>query len=174
MAAEYRCEPLGKRHNRAAFSCGNDELDRYFRERATQDEKRHVARSYVIVEVATGIVAGYYSIAATSIDLSALPSDLARRLPRYPVVPAILLGRLARDLRFRGRGVGELLLVNALQRCHRIAGELGAMAIVVDAIDDSAGTFYERHGFSRFPEQPSRLFLSFGTLGNLIETKDET
>lgn len=171
MVADYRCEPLGKHHNRAAFSCGNDELDRYFRERATQDEKRHVARSYVMVETATGIVAGYYTIAATSVDLSALPPNLARTLPRYPAVPAILLGRLARDSRFRGRGVGELLLANALLRCHRIAGELGALGVVVDAIDEAARTFYERYEFSRFPEQPFRLFLPFGTIRSLIEAR---
>jgi GNAT superfamily N-acetyltransferase len=173
MTAEYRCEPLGKDYSRAAFSCGNDELDRYFRERATQDEKRHVARSYTMVEIATGIVAGYYTIAATSVDLSALPPDLARTLPRYPAAPAILLGRLARDLRFRGRGVGELLLANALQLCHRIADELGALGIVVDAIDEAARTFCERHEFSRFPEQPYRLFFPFATIGKLIEPRGE-
>lgn len=169
MAADYRCEPLGKHHDRAAFSCGNDELDRYFRERATQDQRRHVARSYVLVETATGIIAGYYSIAATSVDISALPPDVARKLPRYPSVPAILLGRLARDTRFHGRGMGELLLINALQRCYRLAGELGAIGVVVDAIDDWARIFYERYEFSRFPEQEYRLFLPLGTIAGLIE-----
>lgn len=168
MAAGYRCEPLDKHHDRAAFSCGNDELNRYFHERATQDQKRHVARTYALVEVTTHIIAGYYSIAATSIDLSALPPDVARKLPRYPSVPAILFGRLARDVRFHGRGVGDLLLINALQRCYRLAGELGVIGVVVDAIDERAWVFYERYGFSRFPEQEYRLFLPLGTIADLL------
>lgn len=168
MAADYRCEPLDKHHDRAAFSCGNDELNRYFRERATQDQKRHVARTYTLVEVTTHIIAGYYSIAATSIDLSALPPDVARKLPRYPSVPAILLGRLARDVRFHGRGVGDLLLINALQRCYRLADELGAIGVVVDAIDDRARVFYERYGFSHFPEQEYRLLLPLRTIADLL------
>jgi hypothetical protein len=115
MSAAFRCEPLSRAHRRAAFSCGNEALDRYLQERALQDEKRRVARSYALVDVTTDLMAGYYTIAAASIDLTALPADVVRRLPRYPVVPAIMLGRLARDLRFRGRGVGELLLADAVQ-----------------------------------------------------------
>lgn len=167
MSATYRCEPLGSHHDRAVFSCGNEELDRYFHERAKQDQKRDVAQSFVLTEHTTGIIAGYYSLCATSVDITALPSDIAKKLPRYPAAPAMLIGRLARDLRFRGRGVGELLLSNALNRCARLSNELGAVGVVVDAIDDPARLFYERYGFSRFPEQEHRLILPMGSIAQL-------
>ncbi len=95
---------------------------------------------------------------------TALPADVAGRLPRYPTLPAILLGRLARDRRWRGQGVGELLLADALQRSLGISEQLGALFVIVDAKDDAARAFYERFGFRPFPDRPRGLFLPLTTL----------
>jgi len=173
MAVTYRWEPLGTQHDRASFASGNDELDRYFREQAAQDQKRGVARPFVVVEIATGTVAGYYTLSATSVDLRALPAQITKRMPRYPTVPTTLLGRLARDLRYRGRGIGQLLLTNALRRSYDTSQQVASVGVVVDAIDDGARAFYEDYGFNRFPDQEHRLILPMRTIKQLLGIRDE-
>ena len=107
-AGKTRCliEPLGKDHDRSGFSSGNEELDRYLKNQAGQDARRNIAAPFVLVEERGTAVCGYYTLSAFAIDLTDLPEDIARKLPRYPVVPATLLGRLAVDMRLRGRGLG--------------------------------------------------------------------
>ena len=130
--SEYLCESLGKHHDRQGFHCGDTELDLWFQQRARQDQERHVAAVYVLVPVDEPTrVAGFYSLSATSVLLSDLPIDFARKLPRYPVVPAILLGRLARDVKFPG--LGETLLLDALHRAWTNASKIAAAAVIVDA-----------------------------------------
>ena len=107
-------EPLGK-HDRAAFSCGVAALDNWFRLRAGQDEKRNVARVFVAIHDQHGIV-GFYSLSSFTLAIADLPPEHVKRLPRYGVIPAALIGRLARDLRVRGEGVGGLLLADAVRR----------------------------------------------------------
>ena len=105
------------------------------------------------------MIRGYYTLSAASIDFSSLPPETAKRLPRYPQMPAALLGRLAVDVRSRGTRSGELLLADALQRVLLIEASMGIIAVVVDALDERAAGFYERYEFQRFPERPRRLFL---------------
>jgi GNAT superfamily N-acetyltransferase len=139
----YRIEPLGK-HDRAGFFCGVEALDRYFRTQAGQDGRKRVAACFVLVDDAAGPdgrVAGYYTLSAASIALAELPPALAKRLPRYPVVPATLLGRLAVDRGYRGRGLGEALLFDAFIRSLR--SEIASFAFVADAKDEAAQAFYE-------------------------------
>lgn len=112
---EFVCEPLTKRHDRTSFQCGVDELDHWFQQRARQDQDRRVAAVYVLVPTAAPVqIAGFYTLSATAIALRELPESFAKKLPRYPLVPAILIGRLARDVNFPG--VGQKLLIDALQR----------------------------------------------------------
>ena len=119
MAAErYRVEPLARHHPKADFSCGVEALDRYFREQAGQDLRRRLAAPYVPVDTATGGLAGYYTLSSISLLSRSLPADLMRRLPHYPEFPATLIGRLAVDVRSRGQGLGEHLLLDALRRPH--------------------------------------------------------
>lgn len=151
-------EPLGKQHNRSKFSCGQAELDDWFRRRASQDERRNIARVFVAVNPELGVV-GFYSLSSFKLDFDDLPEELARKLPRYDGVPAALIGRLARDIRVRGKGVGELLVADAVRRILSAAHSLAVFAIMVDAKDERAATFYERFGFRRFPLRPNRLFL---------------
>ena len=172
--ARYVIEPLGQQHHRAAFASGSEDLDRYFRQQAGQDHRRRIAAVFVAVDRQSGNeVAGFYTLSAAAVQATALPADVARKLPRYPTLPAILLGRLARDQRWRGQGVGELLLADALQRSLQISDQLGALFVVVDAKDTDAQAFYERFGFRSFPDQPRRLFLPLASLRPIPRSGDE-
>ena len=147
-------EPLGK-HDRAAFSCGVAALDDWFRLRAGQDEKRNVARVFVAIDDQRGIV-GFYSLSSFTLAIADLPPEHAKRLPRYGLIPAALIGRLARDERVRGEGIGALLLADAVRRVIGAARSLAVFAIVVDAMDEKA---YRNFGFAPFPSRPLRLFM---------------
>src|SRR6266542_2950755 len=112
VRSDYRFEPLGKQHDRAVFACGVEALDRYFRVQAGQDSRNRITSCFVLVS-GDGSVAGYYTLSATGVALADLPPELAKKLPRYPVVPATLMGRLTVDQRQRGQGLGEFLLFDA-------------------------------------------------------------
>ncbi len=155
-------EPLGKQHDRAGFTCGQPELDDWFRRRASQDERRNVARVFVAVDDALGVI-GFYSLGAFTLSLENLPEEIARKLPRYDAIPAALIGRLARDETVRRRGVGQLLLADAIRRILNVGETLAVFAIVVDAKNERAARFYEGFGFRPFPLQPKRLFLLTST-----------
>jgi ribosomal protein S18 acetylase RimI-like enzyme len=157
VAEAIRIEPLSARHDRSQFSSGSEVLDRYFREQASQDVKRRIATCFVAASVENQSVVGYYTLTATGIALSAMADAIARKLPRYPVVPAVLLGRLAVDRRYKGQGLGGILLADALMRTGR--AELGVFAMVVDAKDEAAQSFYEHYGFTVLPGEARRLCL---------------
>ena len=157
-------EALGKRHDRKAFSCGLPELDRYLSRQAGQDVRRRIARVFVCTAGGGDAVLGFYTLSALSIELSSLPEELSRKLPRHPV-PCVLLGRLAVDRSAHGRGVGRMLLADAVRRAVA-AGETVAMhAMIVDAANDSAKRFYEGFGFMPLADRPMRLFLPLGHAG---------
>ncbi len=160
MTAGFRIEPLGP-HDRAGFACGAAPLDRYFREQVSQDVKRLVASCFVAVETATGLLAGYYTLAATSVPAGELPPETLKRLPRYPVLPAALVGRLAIDRRFQRRGLGGALLADAALRV--LNSDTKAFAIIVEAKDEPAAAFYRLHGFRAFANRPMALFLPLAT-----------
>ncbi|WP_328595362.1 GNAT family N-acetyltransferase [Brucella tritici] len=144
------------RHDRSQFSCGVEALDRYLQSQAGQDARRRVAAPYVLLEPLSTTVIGFYTLSNTSVQAAELPPPLVKKLPRYPTLPATLLGRLAVDAKKRGKAFGTLLLLDALCRCLR--SETASLAIIVDAKDDMAVSFYERHEFYRLPDQPNRLF----------------
>lgn len=165
--APWRIVPLdSKAHDRATFSCGAPELDRYIRERASQDVKRDVAR--VFVALSSGSVSGYYCLSAASFQRDDLPDDQARRLPRYPV-PAALLGRLAVDDGMKGRGLGTFLLMDALNRLLLATQTLAVHALIVEAKDDTAAAFYRKFGFLPFLDEGRRLFLPMATIRSLVD-----
>jgi GNAT superfamily N-acetyltransferase len=155
-------EPLGKPHDRAAFTSGQPDIDDWFRRRAGQDERRNIARVFVAIDDKRAVI-GFYSLSSYTLALHDLPVDLARRLPHYDAIPAARIGRLARDQRARGQGVGELLLADAVRRILGAARSVAVFAIVVDAKDDTAALFYRRFAFQSFPLQPRRLFLLTST-----------
>lgn len=162
MAGPFLIEALGPSHDRTGFCCGVEALDRYFQRQVTQDVRRRATACYVATEVSGARVAGYYTLAAAGIPLADMPAELARRLPRYPSVPVARLGRLAVDQAYRGRKLGSALLWDALQRSLR--SEIAVFALVVDAKDDPAVTFYQHHGFAGFGSQPRQLVLPLTNL----------
>ena len=157
MTGAFIVEPLGPSHDRTAFTCGVDALDRYFREQAGQDVRRRATACFVAREIATNRIAGFYTLAAGGILLAKLPARLAKRLPRYPAVPVARLGRLAVARAWQGRKLGGALLWDAVERARR--SEVAVYALVVDAKDEQAESFYLRHGFVRFGETPGSLIL---------------
>ena len=158
-------QPLSSQ-SRDGFDCGVDVLNRYLKEGAGQDARRRVAAPFVAVD-ASGVVVGFYTLSATSVLLGDLPPGLKKRLPRYPSIPATLLGRLATELSVRGSGLGRFLLADALHRAVR--SEIASFAVVVDAKDDSAVAFYERESFQPLPESPRRLIRRMADIAVLFD-----
>ena len=155
--AIYAIELLGKQHDRAAFSCGVDQLDRYFRQQAGQEGRRHVANCFVAVDQTTGTTGGFYTLSATAVIFDSLPETFAKKLPRYPEVPAALVGRLAVDLRHRGKRLGETLLLDAMRRT--LQSGIAAAVLVVDPKDEQAARFYHRYGFLDIGPGQTRLYM---------------
>jgi len=156
----FRIEALAATHDRRSFSSGVEPLDRYLRELANQDIKRRVSNCFVALDAA-GVIAGYYTFAATSLPLTELSAEQAQRLPRYPLLPAGLIGRLAVDRRFREQRLGGALIMDAAARAAR--GDPAIFALIVDAKDDSAASFYEHYQFRRFVSRPQSLYLPIAT-----------
>ena len=165
---EFRVEVLSKQHDRKGFSCGVETLDRYLRVQAGQDARRRVAAPFVLCMGQSNAVLGYYTLSALSVDIGAWPEEVARKLPRYPAVPATLLGRLAVDTRLRGKGMGEHLLMDALRRAFEASQDVASVAVIVDAKNHDAEVFYRRYEFIPFADQPNRLFLPMGTIEGLF------
>ena len=149
-------------HDRSSFNSGVPSLDRYLRELAGQELRRRTAAVFVLVTPGNPQVLGYYSLSQSSLELTALPAKLRKKLPRYPLVPATLLGRLAVDQSQRGRGHGDFLLMDALYRTWSISPQIGSFAVVVDVLqlEPDPLAFYLRYGFQPLLEQPRRLFLT--------------
>jgi predicted GNAT family N-acyltransferase len=164
----YRVEPLGKQHDRSKFSCGVEALDRYLHEQAGQDARKRVAAPFVLCEDTSNQVVGYYTLSALSLDIGELPEAVAKKLPKYPLVPATLLGRLAVDTQVRGSGAGEHLLMDAVRRALEATQKVASVAVVVDAKNAAAESFYRRYGFVSLADQPHRLFLPMAIIAKLF------
>lgn len=165
-------EGLSGVHERRHFDCGVPVLDRYLKEQAGQDVRRRVALCYVACELGQKFVAGYYTLSAGDVPLQDVPDELARKLPRYPVVPIIRIGRLAVDRTFQGRRLGAALLWDAAMRALR--AEMGVFALAVDAKDESASAFYRNFGFQSFASAPDRLILPLATLAKAAASRPGT
>ena len=158
--APFRVAPLDVTHDRAAFNSCSEPLNRYLHEQVSQDIRRRVAACFVALADEQRI-AGYYTLASASLLLVDLPASIGKKLPRYPTVPAVRMGRLAVDQAFKGQGLGGALLADALDRAAR--SEIAAYALMVDAKDESAADFYRHHGFIALPESSRTLFLPLAT-----------
>jgi GNAT superfamily N-acetyltransferase len=141
----FRIEPLSTVHNRSEFSCGIEPLDRYIKEQAKQDIRRRASACFVAVDSENGKIAGFYTLSAGAVPLPDIPEDQKKRLPRYPTVPVARLGRLAVASSYQGQKLGAALLWDAASRAAR--SEVMAYALLVDAKDDTAVSFYLHHGF---------------------------
>ena len=160
-------EPLGPKHDRAPFSCGVEILDAYLHKQAGQDRKKRAAVPFVIAPDGT-TTAGYYTLSQYSVLLEEVPAEVAKKLPKYPIVPATLLGRLAVSSAFRGQGHGATLLMDALYRTLHHSREVTSAGVIVNAKDAAALAFYKKYGFLELPRIEQRLFLPMGTVVELF------
>ena len=166
MAGPFSVVPLDLDTDRSGFECGVEPLDRYFKTQVSQDIKRRVTACFTALD-SSGRVAGYYTLASASILLTDLSESLAKKLPRYPNVPAVRMGRLAVDQDFKGKGLGAALLADALRRA--VTAEIAAYAFVVDAKGESAAEFYAHHGFRATADNPLFLYLPLATVKDLVK-----
>ena len=165
MANKFSVAALDTSVDRSGFECGVEPLNRYFRTQVSQDIKRRITACFVATDLKNQI-AGYYTLASASVLLADLPDAVIQKLPRYPSVPAVRMGRLAVDQSFKGKGLGAALLADALTRAAR--AEIAAFAFVVDAKDKRAADFYAHHGFISLPEKPLLMFIPLATVKGLI------
>lgn len=165
--AQFFFEPLGPTHDRAAFSCEEPRLENYLKTQARQDAQKKLATVFIMTADGRAI-AGFYTLSQYSIWSGEIPEQVTRKLTKHDRVPATLIGRLARDSAYRGTGAGDLLLVNALQRCLAVSAQAGSWAVVVEAKNERGTAFYKKFGFESFPSRPLKLFLPTATIEKLL------
>lgn len=164
MTATYRIAGLDAQQTVKTFGCGEPSLERYLSQYARQDIRRGVSRTFVATRSENpAVIAGYYTLSASSVKCAELPVSLAKKLPRYPI-PVALLGRLAVATDCQKQGLGGILLADACRRVHQASGILGVYALLVDAMNDQAREFYLHHGFLDLPNLPASLILPLSTV----------
>lgn len=169
-APDLVVEPLGTRHDRTAFSSGEQSLDQYFRTQAGQDTRRKANGVFVLTARTKNTeVLGYYTLCASALTPGDVPGSVRRYLPRYPLVSATLLGRLAVQRNCQGQGLGALLLADGVKRAFASADTVGSSMLVVDALNDAAVAFYLRQGFIRLVDS-RRLILPMRTIAKLLQS----
>lgn len=162
-------ELLDKKHNRSDFDCGKELLNNYLKNQAGQDVKRKLSACFVLAEKETNLIQGYYTLSNSSIPLSSFPEQIRKKLPgSYVSIPTTLLGRLAIDNRCQGKGIGKILLIDALKRSYEISKEMGSFAVVVDPIDSDAEAFYKKYDFISLPGS-QKMFIAIKTLKELFD-----
>ncbi len=163
-------EPLNARHERDGFDCGEEPLNRYLRQYASQHQKKNIGRIYVAVETGKRLALGYYTLANGSVAFETVPQSRARGgLPREYPIPVILLARLAIDRSMQGQGLGATLLFDALKRAVEVSQISAAYAVIVDALHESAKAFYLHYHFEESLDDPLRLFLPMHDIRALLE-----
>jgi predicted GNAT family N-acyltransferase len=172
LSENFKIGPLGEHHDRAAFSCGKDPLDQYLRNHAGQAVAKNLAAVFILTPDGKKI-AGYYTLSSYAVKLDEIPEGIAKKLTRMQEIPATLLGRLARSIEFRGQGIGEVLLVDALKRALQNNAHVASWAVVVDAKDEEAAAFYRHYGFVALPSKPNRLFLPTTSMHKMFPQEAE-
>lgn len=170
MTSKFKSEPLDKtKHKRAAFSCEHHALTEYIKHQASQDVKKNVAAVFVLTPDGVTI-SGYYTLSQYGIDVGDIPQELLEQLkiPKYPRLPATLIGRLARHIDLKGQAVGEVLLMDALRRALGATRTVASVVVVVEAKDENAVKFYKRYGFIAMPDHPDRLFIPMATVRQMF------
>ena len=165
---EIQIQPLQGHHDTEAFTCGDDVLDGWIHRTAKQHIRKGISRSFVAIEQDDPQkILGFYSLTVGEAETAGLPASVAKTLPRK--IPIVLLGRLAVAIDAQGQGMGGHLLINALHRTVRVAADVGISAILVDAKNKRAETFYQHYGFQTLPDSPHRLVLPIKTAMDLFE-----
>ena len=159
--------PTETLESRATFDCGQPDLNKYLAQTASQHEKRNVTRTFCGIQ--DGVIVGYFSLTNAVVDVSAItPETIKRyRLPTH-ALPVVRLGRLAIDAGFQRKGLGKLLLIEAMSRVLAVAESSGCVGLIVDAKDEEAASFYAALGFQQAPESPLLLFMPFPEIQELF------
>jgi len=161
-------ELLDKKHNRNDFDCGKELLNNYLKNQAGQDMQRKLSACFVLSESETNTIQGYYTLSNNSIPLNSFSEQIQKKLPKsYLSIPTTLLGRLAIDKKYQGKGIGKILLIDALKRSYDISHEIGSFAVVVDPMDEAAEKFYEKYDFIKLPDS-KKMFIATKTLKELF------
>ena len=161
-------ELLNKKHDKSTFDCGKELLNSYIKNQVGQDVKRKLSACFVLTD-GTNEIFGYYTLSNNSILLSSFPDTIRKKFPKsYSSIPTTLLGRLAIDSKHQGKGIGKILLIDALKRSYQISEEIGSFAVVVDPIDEEAKSFYEKYGFITLPDS-GKMLIAIKTLKKLFE-----
>lgn len=169
MKVAPRFEPLSRDHNRAAFSCKHPELELYLRQFALQQARKKIAATTVLLVTDNVTITAYHTLSASAIHPGSLSAEVARKYPKYSEgLPATLLGRLAVDSKYIGRGHGRQILMNAIEKAFAATSVVASAFLIVRAIDDDAFRFYRKYGFIPFPDDPRRLFLPMYTIAELF------
>jgi GNAT superfamily N-acetyltransferase len=172
IAPDLRAELLGSAHDRRSFTCGVESLDGYLKTLAGQDIRRKANAVFVLVEMAAPTrILGYFTLCATALLPGDVPLEARKHIPRYPLVSATLIGRLAVATEQQGRGLGAVLLASALRKAHLSAASVGSSMVVVDALDEAAARFYAAHGFVRLPDS-MRLVMPMRVVDKLLHDKE--
>lgn len=165
-------EPLNsKQHDRSTFECGVESLDRYLRKTANQDLKKKIATVFVLVDSPNDNIIAYYTLSSYTVEITELDNSLVKRLPRYPLLPATLLGRLAVDKNYRGQRLGELMLVDALKKSLVATEKVASLAVIAEAIDEKAVSFYRKYGFRSFSSSPMKLYMTMQSIKELCQSE---
>lgn len=164
----YPIEPLHAELNKKEFSCGKPLLDNYLQKQAGQDVKRKLCAVFTMTEET--VIVGYYTLSSTSINRELVPEEIRKKMPgSYADLPATLLGRLAVSEKYRGKGLGELLLLNALKRSYQVSrSQIESMAILANPLDESAVSFYEKYDFISLPDS-KKMFLPMQNVALLFD-----
>jgi hypothetical protein len=164
---EFRLEKLERRHPRSEFRCGKDEVESWLATKALQHQEKRLSVTRVLIDNENAI-AGYYTLASGQIDFKELPADTAKSLPKR-TLPAAVLAWFGISVSCQGRGLGGLLLAQALRDCYEAGKTFAFVAVVLDCLDDSTKSFYQKWDFKELPGYPHRLFLSAKRLDAMIE-----
>lgn len=156
-------------HIRSSFCCGEESLDTYIRKQASQDLKKRVSTVFVLIDDPEMNVLAYYTLSSYTVDVAALEGSFAKRLPRYPALPATLLGRLAVDNNQKGKRFGELLLIDALKKSLDATMQVASLAVIAEALDEKALSFYIKYGFKQFNQEPMKLYLPMKSVEELCK-----
>jgi GNAT superfamily N-acetyltransferase len=163
------------KHHRLAFTCGNEPLDRFIHEHAHQAVAKNLSKTYVAIDESDEtVILGYYTVTTCRIEAGEMPDTILRKLklPKHEL-PASLVARLAVSESVKGQGVGSLMLIDAMARCARVAGEIGGVAIVVDAYEEGVTSFYEAVGFTRFEPGSLKMFILMATVREMLGISEE-
>lgn len=158
---------LQKSHNRKSFTCEELSLTNYLRKQVSQDIRKRLTTCFVATDQHQNVI-GYYTLSSESLGREMIPEEYLKQVPQNYNAPVVLLGRLARDISVKGQRLGEYLLLDALFRSFKLSEEsIGAMAVVVDPINDKAVEFYRKYGFEQLPDS-EKIFLSMKVTAQIV------